>query len=209
MIVSSIVLAYHGCDRALADKVIDRKESLKPSQNKYDWLGEGVYFWENSPLRALQWAELLKKRSPSKIKDPAVIGAVIDLGHCLDSTDQASLNLLKKSYTSFVALCSSSGSEMPKNEGLHEDDCDLLLRYLDCAVINHCHQFIHEENLRRRKDLENRLEPIREFDSVRGIFYEGKSLFEGSKFREKTHIQIAVRNPDRILGYFWPKDLNE
>jgi hypothetical protein len=54
MIVSSIVLAYHGCDRSTAKSVIEGKKDLKISQNAYDWLGEDIYFWENSPRRALR-----------------------------------------------------------------------------------------------------------------------------------------------------------
>ena len=60
MIVSSVVLAYHGCDRSVAKSVVGREKELKASQNAYDWLGEGVYFWENSPRRALRWAQFLK-----------------------------------------------------------------------------------------------------------------------------------------------------
>lgn len=206
MIVSSIVLAYHGCDLALAEKVINRNESLTPSQNAYDWLGHGVYFWENSPLRALQWAEFLASRPHSKIRKPSVIGAIIDLGNCLDLTDQSSLDLLKGVYLRFKEMCDVAHLPIPKNTGVNEDDNDLLLRYLDCAVVNYCHAFINKENQTR---LTTGTNPIREFDSVRGVFYEGKSLFDGSKFREKTHIQIAVRNTGKILGYFWPKSLTE
>jgi hypothetical protein len=49
---------------------------------------------------------------------------------------------------------------------------------------------------------ENRLEPS--FQSVRGIFAEGTPAFEGSGIRLKSHIQIAVRDPSCILGYFRP-----
>lgn len=196
MIVSSIVLAYHGCDRSTAKEVIEGKKDLKISQNAYDWLGEGIYFWENSPRRALRWAEFLKshpRRTGSKIKDPAVVGAVIELGNCLDLTDQASLDLLKEMYKPFNDTMFAAGLPMPENKGSSEDDQDLLLRYLDCAVINFSHQMRKAE----------KLDP---FDTVRGVFFEGKSIFDGSRIREKTHIQIAVRDRKRILGYFWPRE---
>jgi len=40
------------------------------------------------------------------------------------------------------------------------------------------------------------------FDTVRALFPEGKELFERSGFKDKTHIQIAVRNQKQILGVF-------
>jgi len=57
---SAFVLGYHGCNRAVGEKVIAGKEHLKASDNDYDWLGSGIYFWENSARRALDWANLVK-----------------------------------------------------------------------------------------------------------------------------------------------------
>jgi hypothetical protein len=34
------------------------------------------------------------------------------------------------------------------------------------------------------------------------VFIEGAPIYEGSGFFEKTHIQIAVCNPDCIKGVF-------
>lgn len=198
MIVSSVVLGYHGCDREVARQVIGGSTDLKPSQNPYDWLGEGIYFWENSPRRALRWAEFLRDNpagSKRQISDPVVIGAVIELGNCLDLTDQVSLDTLKEAYKALESVSQVVGLPMPQNKKAKTNDQDLLLRYRDCAVINFCH-LLRETN---------ELEP---FDSIRGVFYEGDPLFPGAKIREKTHIQLAVRNPGKIIGYFWPKNQN-
>ncbi len=74
---------------------------------------------------------------------------------------------------------------MPTNS----DDPDSLRRNLDCAVINWLHF------ARERLD-----EPA--IDTVKGIFFEGGKAFSGSSFREKTHIQICVRNSNMIKGVF-------
>jgi len=61
--------------------------NLQKSKNKYDWPGHGIYFWDNSPSRALEYASFLAKnlgRSKKLITKPAVIGAVVNLGSCLD-----------------------------------------------------------------------------------------------------------------------------
>jgi len=86
MRLSSFILAYHGCDRELAKKIVLRQESVSISDNDYDWFGTGAYFWENDPLRALQWAESIRQNPQNpkhRINHPAVIGAVLNPGNCL------------------------------------------------------------------------------------------------------------------------------
>jgi len=51
----SFVLGFHGCDRRVAERVFAGKSTLKSSENDYDWLGHGVYFWENNPQRAMDF----------------------------------------------------------------------------------------------------------------------------------------------------------
>jgi hypothetical protein len=51
------------------------------SSNDYDWLGEGVYFFQDAPLRALQWA---KEQYP---EDPVVIRSLIRLENSIDLFD--------------------------------------------------------------------------------------------------------------------------
>lgn len=72
-----LVLGFHGCDEAVRDNILNSKiKHLKKSENRYDWLGHGIYFWENDPIRALEWAKYSKN-----VSKPAVIGAIIDLGY--------------------------------------------------------------------------------------------------------------------------------
>ena len=90
---------------------------------------------------------------------------------------------MKRAYTRLNKISASVGGKLPQNSA------DLLLRDLDCAVIESLHQL-------RKKSAEPAL------DTVRGVFVEGDPLFPGSGIYEKTHIQIAVRNPDCIKGTF-------
>jgi hypothetical protein len=81
------VIGFHGCDQDIAKLVICDQTPLQPSDNEYDWLGPGVYFWENSPERAKAFAveqmerqkKLATGRNPPKnqITNPDVIGAVL------------------------------------------------------------------------------------------------------------------------------------
>jgi hypothetical protein len=78
------IVAYHGCDRRVAQRSL-RGGSFKESSNEYDWLGRGIYFWEYGASRALDFAHLQKQRG--KIVTPAVVGAILQLGECFDLLD--------------------------------------------------------------------------------------------------------------------------
>ena len=206
---SGLILGFHGCDKSLIDRIVSEKGvNLKPSKNNYDWLGGGSYFWENNQQRALQFAQESKDRflnldddskekyiksGKSVIKTPAVLGAVIDLGYCLDLLDSEYLKVLKESFDLLCETHKVTGTEIPKN--IRDSNGELPQRHLDCAVIESIHQF-------------NKKKDKRIFDSVRGVFFEGQDLYPNAGFQEKNHIQIALRNPNCIKGYFMPRELD-
>ena len=138
----------------------------------------------------------MKKYPPEpskKISQPFVIGAIIDLGNCLDLTDAASLTIVRAGYDEFVRTMRQAGAPLPVNEAAHARDVDLVKRKLDCAVLN----FVHA--LRVQQKTED------SFDTVRGIFAEGGELYPGGRIMAKTHVQICVRDPNKsIRGYFRP-----
>src|SRR5580704_17575914 len=99
--LSGLILGFHGCDRAIGEAVLSGDEDLKASNNSCDWLGHGIYFWENNPLRAIEWARLIQqgpRGNRRKIHHPLAIGAVIDLGMCLNLLDSAFLAQLPVAY---------------------------------------------------------------------------------------------------------------
>lgn len=196
---AGLVLGFHGCDEKVRDDVVSKKGVvLKPSENDYDWLGSGMYFWENNYERALKYTKDLKNnpiKVQSSIKKPSVIGAVIDLGHCLDLLDSEYLDLLKTGYNLLTTFNKQHGLEIPRNKPL-EKQGDLLFRHLDCAVIESIHQF-------------NKDEDLHEFDSVRGVFFEGKDLYPNAGFKERNHIQISIKNINCIKGFFIPRMLDD
>lgn len=186
-------LAYRGCDAAECQSVLMGGHEARISTNKFDWLGTGAYFWENSPARAAAWARFLQGKRNSPVHQPSVLGAIIDPGNCLDLANEACLQLLKADYTEFEQSCSQAGVAMPKNEQASSSDPDLVKRHLDCAVINYLHAMRNREGLP-------------EFDTVRCPFMEGGELFRGAKIAAQTHVQWAVRNPRKsIIGYFRPR----
>lgn len=190
-VLPSFVLGFHGCDATVARRVIAGHLALKPSENDYDWLGHGIYFWENNPQRAQDYArEVLKRSRQSKggVRSPAVVGAVIDLGRCLNLLDAAALQIVKDGYESLAAAARQAGEVLPENRR-GAGSSDLLFRHLDCAVIETVHRS-RQENERPA------------FDSVRGVFVEGKPLYPNAGFHDRNPIQICVRNLRCIKGYF-------
>jgi len=104
----NIVLGFHGCDEKVRDEVVSVEGVvLQNSQNKYDWLGNGVYFWENNYKRALEFAtDQMQNPREGKpnITNPSVVGAIIDLGYCLDLLDSANFALLKAAYNRLIRI---------------------------------------------------------------------------------------------------------
>lgn len=190
----SVVLGYHGCDRDVAEAILGGRAEVRSSTNTYDWLGSGAYFWENNPARALSWAKRLAESNSRKIQSPAVIGAIIDPGNCLDLAEESSLNLVKAAFQVFSKLSQISNLPLPVNEPGYKGDLDLVKRHLDCAVLN----FLHESRA---------AEGLTAYHTIRAPFSEGGELFIGSKLMDKTHVQWCVRDPKQsIIGYFRPRD---
>lgn len=181
------IIGYHGCDQEIAEKVLAGHEALKPSENDYDWLGPGIYFWVDSKERGLQWATEQSQRENPKIKSPAVIGAFIHPGLCLNLTDYGVNEDLLQAYNVLKTSFASTKTELPKNKT--RKNGIFMQRQLDCATIRILH------SMRELND-----QPA--YDTVYGVFEEGDELFDGSGFKAKTHVQIAVLNDASILGYF-------
>lgn len=162
-----------------------------------------MYFWGNNYTRAQIWAE--EKKRKGEIKNPSVIGAVIHLGYCCDFLDFKYIQLVKNHYISIRELYEVLGEDLPKNRNVENDpNKDMLLRELDCAVIEFMHQSILESWEKEIKSPGN--SPTRSFETTRGVFTEGGPAFDGAGIFEKSHIQICVRNPNCIKGFFIPRE---
>jgi hypothetical protein len=99
-----LLIGFHGCEQSVCDEIISGEKQMKASNNAWDWLADGRYFWQNNYERAWYYAN--HPPGNLKIKKPAVLGG---------------------------------------------------------------------------------------------------ALYNGAGFRERTHIQIAIRNPNMIKGYFLPR----
>jgi hypothetical protein len=81
------ILGYHGTSKERATAILT--EGFRASDNDYDWLGTGIYFFQDAPLRARQWATQQHPQAP------AVICSRIHLDNCIDLFDIGWQPLLK------------------------------------------------------------------------------------------------------------------
>ncbi|HEY4063541.1 MAG TPA: hypothetical protein VGM30_16655 [Puia sp.] len=199
----NLIIGFHGCERSVRDQLLMNPNDYKISQKPFDWLGHGLYFWENNYEGALEWATDKKQRGG--IKEPAVIGAVLFLGHCCDFLDKRYIKLLASYFDNMKSKYELLGKILPQNKDVRQDTHkDKILRHLDCAAI----EFMHSETQDQyKKDLADQgYSEYKIFDSTRGVFTEGGPAFEGAGLFEKSHIQICIRNPNCIQGFFMPRD---
>jgi hypothetical protein len=102
---------------------------------------------------------------------------------------------LKLAYDKFILTAEEDGIPIPRNvDPAMESGGDKILRHLDCAVMNYLYGI-----LQTAQESDPQSQP---YATVRAMFPEGGELYPGAGFRDKTHIQICVREPEQILGVF-------
>jgi hypothetical protein len=173
------VVGYHGCSRETAERLL-AGEPFQFSRNRYDWLGEGIYFWEYGPYRALAWAE---RRFGV---DAAVLEARIRLGRCLNLLDIEPMDGLRRAYERAALRSRERGFELPVNLGDGRYYRDQFVIELYCEL--------QQEEGRSS------------FQTVRGCYPEGKPVFPGSRILSRAHVQVAVRDDSclsalRVVGW--------
>jgi hypothetical protein len=162
-------IGYHGTSAEAAQRILST--GFEISRNEYDWLGDGAYFFQDAPARALEWA---RQRFGD---DAAVVGAEIDLDGCMDFLDVRWHEEVRLAYTHYRAAIERAGKPLPRQtRGAHR---------LDRGVINYLVTLLEERGLH--------------VTSVRAAFGEGEPVFVDSALLDRSHVQIAVCDPSAIL----------
>ena len=175
-LTSSFILGYHGCDRDVGERLL-RGTPFKPSDNDYDWLGPGVYFWEANPRRGFEFAQEASRRKGSGISKPFVIGAVIESGLCLDLTTSSGVDWIRIAFENLAQGTAAAGLTLPTNSE------DQLKRNLDCAVVRRLHTILDHQ----------KLPPV---DTLKGIFTEGSPAW---RIRRPDTKKLTPRSPSEIF----------
>jgi hypothetical protein len=167
-----VTIGYHGTRMSLAATILS--DGFMPSTNEYDWLGDGVYFFQDAPNRAREWAE------ECYAEDSVVIGAEIELRDCIDLIDTGWSEVLADVYDSYLEKLKSEGIPLPRQTtGAHR---------LDRAVLNYAVSVLNENGFAVR--------------SIRAAFIEGSPIFPNSALLGKAHVQIVVRDTT-IIKKMW------
>lgn len=203
-----IVLAYHGCDITTRDGFVRGEIKPRISSNHYDWLGDGLYFFEGDWNRALKLAQfshdhpdLLLTRKP--IATPAVVGAVLEVDRWLDLTTQAGIADFTHAAQAVVSGSAARGSPLPTNKAAFDGDKDLLHRAFDKAACDMVHTFrriLHDHALQDQNTAD--IIASAPYQAARGAFEQGGLVSDGSSICADTHIQIAVQDLACIKGWF-------
>ncbi|MFI5380453.1 MAG: hypothetical protein ACHRHE_14235 [Tepidisphaerales bacterium] len=167
------VIGYHGTTADIAGRLVDG-EPFTLSNNDDDWFGSGIYFWEYAPKQAWWWAADFKRHD-----HPAVVGAVIRLGHCFDLLDPANVETLKQFHADATAKWNEQGFEIPANGNQHKK--------LDCAIFNLYY--------------DSQKSPA--IETARAVYVptgSAKRVWSRSWIYEQAHIQVCVRAPKNILA---------
>ena len=167
------VAGFHGTTRKSADEII--KCGFRLSQNHYDWLGDGVYFFQDGLERASEWAIEHHR------KEAAVVGAEILLVGCLDMMDTKWTKIMTQIYDQFLGKLKQSGMNLPsQTSGAHR---------LDREVINYAVEVMADRGTN--------------ISCARGAFAEGHPVYPDSAFYHHAHIQIAVRDIEACIKRVW------
>jgi hypothetical protein len=161
------IFGYHGTSRANAIRILN--DGFRVSSNDYDWLGEGVYFFQDAPLRASQWA---KEQYP---EDPAIIRSLIRLENSIDLFDIKWFATLKAAYQSFKTRYERNNLPLPSQNPTRSK-----AHRLDCEFFDYITQLLLSQN--------------EKVETIRAVFIEGESIFPNSAIFDLAHVQIAVRN---------------
>jgi len=125
-----VVTGYHGTSVQGAAAIVHDAD-FQLSQNDYDWIGHGLYFWEHAPYRAWEWAR------QKYVTDAAVVEAEIELGHCLDLTDIRYTRAVRLAFDGLREAYAARSMALPVNRG--------KARRLDCLVINYVAEYVFPE----------------------------------------------------------------
>ena len=158
------IVGHHGTSRQIADQVLSK--GFLASKNAHDWLGDGVYFWQNAPLRALNWA------TNTFGADGVVIEADIEVRDFVNLLDIEWMSWLADVHDQYLFEVKKKGQTPPlQTERAHR---------LDREVINFGIEILEQDGHSVR--------------GVIGSFREGRPVFPNSALYSESHVQIAVRD---------------
>ena len=176
------VTGYHGTTLPRAQKIL--AEGFTLSQNAWEWLGDGVYFWQDAPHRAYEWGRDWASRRGIE-GDPVVLAAEITLDSYVDLLDVKFTELIGPLAIKFRDSLGEDTSHLKNIYPVHR---------LDCRFFNFVSEVSESSGYK--------------VNGFRAAIVEGDSVMPGSPVYDRSHVQIAVRNLATI-GKVWVVEPDE
>ncbi len=166
-------IGYHGTTLSAAQSIVT--DGFLPSNSPWEWLGHGIYFWQDAPNRAREWARDWHARKG--YEGPiAVVAARIDLHAFVDLLDQVDMDLVSAYARKFEIRMAQLGSRLKNKYPVHR---------LDCAIFNFLTNVLSSRG--------------RAVRGYRAACVEGKAITTDSPIYDRSHLQLAVIDQDAIL----------
>jgi hypothetical protein len=200
------IIGFHGTTKDRGRKILDEL-TWELSDNDYDWLGRGVYLFQDSPLHALRFAEkrAAENRDNGNSGDaiePFVLRVKLNLLNCIDLTDSDWMPALRVQQGRFNLKRAAEGLDIPvqlpfvanpipnrrthlipgRSRGAMREDTK---HYLDCAVMRF---FVNDFPSADRPH------------SIRAAFVDGYPIYTTSWLFDLSHVQVCVLEPSIAIS---------
>jgi hypothetical protein len=184
---------FHGTTFETAEKII-RERRFKASNHLYDWLGPGVYFFQDAPLKALDYASRYVLPRHDADTELAVVVAELSLENCFDLLRNDYSLLAKRNFGRLVKQSKRQKRPILRefNEQPHRifhgevSEADVQRSGYNIDDCRNIRSLISDLNTSNRG----------EFDCVRSAFWGGAEIFKGSFIFDHTNIQVCVLSQD-------------
>jgi hypothetical protein len=172
--------------------LIEEQKRFNPSENWHDWLGNGVYFYQDALEWTRYWAT--NERHEGNIPNPAIFAADIYYDGFLDLVEYDSMEQLKRFFNRLESATKEEASQAFEAVKIRAAKFPEREKWkprphpLDRYVINEAVNVAESQGL--------------SIKAVRAVFFDGEKLHPHSDLYDRQHIQIAVRDQS-IIKKFW------
>jgi len=170
-----LVSGYHGY---LEERFIDyESDTFHISTHNGNWLGTGLYFFQDAPLYARGWAKFIARKKLNSGKKTIrfkVMKAKVKLDNCLCFCGKPAQSLFFRIRRKYDLYLNAMDLRIENEEVYH---------FLDNSIVETICQLASNLGF--------------EVKSVRGAFPSGKALSYTGLLKDMTHIQFTLRE-----GYF-------
>jgi len=184
------ILGYHGTTVENGEKILASRFNISRADTL--WLGHGIYFFQDAPIRAQRRANLVSHERSSR---PFLIRAVIETGNCLDLLDWHHWSLLKKFYDQYESEIAAEAENLPDQMGSEfvdrtSESYDTYRslswrRYKDNLLINTFVKYMEKVGIT--------------FDTIRCPFVSGSPIFRESWIFKASSVVVNVLDHSAIL----------